>query len=156
MKICPKTQDKKKKSLSSQCIIHVDGLKEYGEIGLFSEKSDPEVRLNRLQDVKVRRQAQPAGSPNRMDAACRLIPQVIEAHHGYHIACYKCFTGNLNRLNVVETVQEPSTSSTRSKRNPSKKKLFDPDCIFYNSTHLKRVKKEILGSGKNFLYSIKH
>ena len=98
------------------------------------------MRLNRLQDVKVRRQAQPAGSPNRMDAACRLIPQVIEAHHGYHIACYKRFTGNLNRLNVVETVQEPSTSSTRSKRNPSEKILFDPDCIFCNSTHLKRVK----------------
>ena len=86
-KINPPTK-RKKDSPDTVCIVHVPGLK-CGEFKLLSTTSDPQDMLNKLKDIRARREAEPPGSTYRMDVSCALIPDVLEEHHGYHLVCYQ-------------------------------------------------------------------
>ncbi len=131
--------NRKKRSVSKQCIVQVDGLK-YGDIQLLCKTNDPLERLSRLHNIRDKRLAQPFDSVYRMTASCELLPDRIEPHHGYHAVCYQRFTANLDRLHdIPESL--PSTSS-RLPRSSKDKVLFHPDCIFCGSDKPKKLKKQ--------------
>ena len=74
-----------------------------------------------------------------MSETCRLIPDVLEDNHGYHIECYKRFTANMDRL--VDPSDEQPPGPSRPKRNSTDKLIFNPDCIFCNLMTPKKIKK---------------
>lgn len=121
------------------CIVHIEGLQEYGQIKLISSVEDPHSRLEKLQEIKRRRLAQQQNSVYRLEKTCHLIPDVLQDHHGYHNNCYKRFCANLDRLKEKNSVVEPS-SSARNPRTPGETVIFKPDCIFCSSERKKKVK----------------
>ena len=143
MKMNKETLKRKRESddvpLKPFCIVHVNGLK-YSKLHMLSNDKDSLVKLERLQEIKNVRLAQPLGSCHRMQESCNLIPTAYDDSHGFHWECYKRFTMNLDRL------QQPTNdvgveNPRRSLRNASNdSKLFNPDCIFCNSEARKKVK----------------
>uniref|UniRef100_UPI00358EEDC6 uncharacterized protein n=1 Tax=Myxine glutinosa TaxID=7769 RepID=UPI00358EEDC6 len=135
------TSHKKRKHCTSDtepiCIIHVPGLK-YGPIQLMTNVKDPELKMEKLKEIKRRRMAEPQDSPYRLEESCRKLPDIIEEVHGFHRECYQRFTMNLNRLKEAETSSLPESRSTR--RSSSDHIIFHADCIFCRSEARKKVK----------------
>ena len=88
-------------TLKNMCIIHVDGLETYSTLKLLSDNHNPEGRLRKLNDVGVRRMAQPANFVLRMEQSCARLPHQLRPEQGYHRECYQRFTMNLHRLHDV-------------------------------------------------------
>ena len=124
------------------CVIHWSESK----LETFTHVSagkDSEGRLRKLKDVCNLRQSQPAGSSQRMDEACALLPDTVKDNHGYHRDCYQRFTANIQRLHAPSTSSEPAESLRLQKsRATSGGILFNADCIFCNKEGYMKVKKK--------------
>lgn len=124
------------------CICHVEGIK-CGELKLLSKDQDGEKKLRKLHEVRERRMNEPQTSSHRMEKTCRLVPETLSDHHGFHVECYKRFTMNLGRLqSSTSKMIKDSKSQRESQRHSSQneKILFKPDSIFCGSEARKKVK----------------
>ena len=119
------------------CVIHQSSSK-YGPFTYLRNIKNPRERLDMLKSIRDRRLSQAVGSANRMEEACKLIPEDISEVHGYHRHCYQMFTNHLDRLSESSNEEVPSTS--RHARSSSGRVLFTPDCIFCKKEGPKSVK----------------
>ena len=115
------------------CILHVSGIK-HGEFTPFSQIKVPVTeKLAYLQNIRDKRLSQPPGSPNRMEAVCKSIPDNLTGADlgaiGYHRACYQHFTKNQDRLQCNLVVSSAS-HSPRKRPSSSGSLLFPAECIF--------------------------
>lgn len=119
------------------CVVHHPSSK-CGPFTYLRNVKNPKERLDMLKSIRDRRLSQTVGSPNRMEEACKLIPEDIADVHGYHRDCYQMFTNHLNRLSESSKEAVPSTS--RNARSSSSRIVFTPDCIFCKKEGPKSVK----------------
>lgn len=108
---------------------------------MLTDVSDSQLTLTRLKEVKEKRLAESIGSPQRMEDTCKLIPESLLEHHGFHRVCYQRFTMNLDRLTQPSSMSEASSSKRPSRGSlGGDKVIFKPDCIFCSSESRKKVK----------------
>lgn len=124
------------------CVVHFCDIS-HGAFKSFKDDKNSSSKFERLQEIKIRRQAESVTSPYRMQEQCNLLPAIQNDDHDYHWNYYKRFTGNLLRLQQQPEVAPESTSVQRTMRRSSSEKdsiIFQPDCIFCDSQKKKAVK----------------
>ncbi|MCG7882443.1 MAG: hypothetical protein JAY96_12745 [Candidatus Thiodiazotropha endolucinida] len=137
------TEDEASASTSKRqqiCILHYEESKAEA-FTFMSELCNPAERLNDLHDIREKRLSQPAGSKDRMESTCGLIPSAVSEGHGYHRDCYKRFTRHLDRLAKEEPSQSSTTRVAQRRSSADKIALFAKDCIFCNKEGKISLKK---------------
>lgn len=130
------------------CILHVPGFENEDFIPLSQVKGSATEKLVHLHAIRDKRLQEPLDSVCRMEEVCDLIPESLAevnlAVTGYHLACYKHFTRNQERLKKKPTVTPPKSSTSRSPRKrltSSTPQLFPPECIFCRKLEVKVLGK---------------
>ena len=118
----------------SVCILHVSGIQHGEFIPLQNIRGPPQEKLEMLHNVRKKRLLQSHGSPARVEAVCKLIPDNLDGVDlemtGYHRGCYQAFTKHQDRLKCVAPDNEPSTIRSPRKSSTSSRNIFPPECIF--------------------------
>ena len=112
------------------CVIHTKTSSSLDFIHITKDE-----QLNKLKDIKKKREKEPNDSPFRMADECRMLNEklCVGDDIGYHRDCYQKFTNHRGRLSHPTNDESSTFTRTGSSSSVIKDKvLFTADCIFCN------------------------